>query len=166
MKKIASHIKTSTTDLGDMVEKRLKESALPAQQGASEPGEDGGPGALYDTHYIVDDLQAGTVVRKAAVQLGLLVDDGADLLYRANPVRQLRSARRKMRSEAGAAKAIDHARHYDVRYRQKIDIQAQDGTLLCANLFAPQTDNPDQVFPAIILINSWLMDKHQYVIQA
>ena len=166
MKKIASHIKTSTTDLGDMVEKRLKESALPAQQGASEPREDGGPEALYDTHYIVDDLQAGTVVRKAAVQLGLLVDDGADLLYRANPVRQLRSARRKMRSEAGAAKAIEHTPHYDVRYRQKIDIQAQDGTLLCANLFAPQTDNPDQVFPAIVLINSWLMDKHQYVIQA
>ena len=166
MKKIASHIKTSTTDFGDMVEKRLKETPLAAQQGASDAHENDQLESPYDTHYIVDDLQAGTVARKAAVQLGLLVDDGVDLLYRANPVRQFRSARRKFRSEAGTPVAVDHAPHYDVRYRQKIDIQTQDGTLLCANLFAPQTDNPEQTFPAIILINSWMMDKHQYVIQA
>jgi len=169
MNKIASHIKTSTTDLGGMVEKRLKASTLSVVQGEANSEKRLQPQdaeALYDSHYIVDDLQAGTVARKAAVQLGLLLDDGVDLLYRANPVRHLRAPRRRSGDRQGAEKNVRPDTHYDVRYRQKIDIQAEDGTLLCANLFAPQTDTPGQTFPAIILINSWLMDKHQYVLQA
>ena len=165
MKKIASHIKTTATDFGDMVGKSLTEPAPSQQQSTVKPE----PGralaqadALYDTHYIVDDLQAGTVARKAAVQLGLLVDDGVDLLLRANPARLLR----KSRGQSAGGTENARRRHYDVRYRQKINIQAPDGTLLCANLFAPQTGNPGQIFPAIILINSWMMDKHQYVLQA
>jgi predicted acyl esterase len=150
MKKIASHIKTTATDFGDMVG---KSTVKPGPNRALAQAD-----ALYDKHYIVDDLQAGTVARKAAVQLGLLLDDGVDLLIRANPARLLR------KSAAGAANT--HRQHHDVRYRQKIDIHGADGTRICANLFAPQTANPEQVFPAIILINSWMMDKHQYVLQA
>lgn len=163
MKKIASHIKTSVTDLGEMLEKNLaddrptkqKNSGDAAQHRSSAQAE-----SLYNTHYLVDDLQPGTVARKAAVQLGLLVDDGVDLLLRASPTRLVRKSRRP--STGGVRKQ----QHHDVRYRQKINIRAEDGTRICANLFAPQTGNPEQVFPAIVLINSWMMDKHQYVLQA
>ena len=76
MKKIASHIKTTATDFGDMVRKGQTEPApsVELDEVRAEPGS--GPAqtdAHYDTHYIVDDLQAGTVVRKAAVQMGLLL---------------------------------------------------------------------------------------------
>lgn len=71
--------------------------------------------------------------------------------------------------EAGATatydSAVGHPQH-EVRYRQKINIQAHDGTVQCANLFAPDTDNPGQTFSAIVFINSWCMDKHQYLLQA
>lgn len=155
MKKIVSQVKTIKSDFSDMAVNHLSQSP--------EPGADAqetGTQAIseYEKHFIVDDLETGTLVRKTAVHLGLLLDDGVDFAARLNPVRQLKRSGKSGKKPARP--------HHDIRYRQKIRIEAEDGIELCANLFAPDTDDANQQFPAIVFINSWLMDKHQYLLQA
>jgi len=123
----------------------------------------------YEKHFIVDDLETGTLVRKTAVHLGLLLDDGVEFAASFNPAQALGKAmgrRGDREATTGEHSHSQHDKQYQVRYRQKINIQAHDGIVLCANLFAPDTDDPGQTFPAIVFINSWCMDKHQYLLQA
>ena len=162
MKKIVSQIKTINTDFADMATSHINKVTSPASDPTGDsvaPAGKAPPISQYEKQFIVDDLEAGTVIRKAAVHLGLLLDDGVEFGARLNPLRKRGKA--KGPGTAGAEEA-----HHEIRYRQKINIQAHDGTMLSANLFAPDTDNPSQTFPAIVFINSWCMDKHQYLLQA
>ncbi|MEM8497168.1 MAG: CocE/NonD family hydrolase [Pseudomonadota bacterium] len=93
-------------------------------------------------NYVVDELQLGTLAKKSAVYAGLVADDILSF------AQQSREA------------------HYEFRYRQQVRIATHDGLELCANLFAPMPKTEGETFPAIVFINSWLLDKHQYVLQA
>lgn len=54
---------------------------------------------------------------------------------------------------------------FSVIFRRKVDIASHDGTILKANLFIP--DQNDQISKGLIVfINSWALDKHQYLVQA
>ena len=176
MKKIVSQVKTIKNDFSDMAVGHLnKTSASDSEspltpEAEAEVGEGSPAVSHYEDHFVVDDLEVGTLVRKTAVHLGLLLDDGVDLVIRSNPVRQLGKLRAKSGTGSDGAqrgKIPDSGKtHYDIRYRQKINIRTADGIMLSANLFAPATKDPQQRFPAIIFINSWCMDKHQYLLQA
>lgn len=160
MKKIVSQIKTINSDFSDMATSHIdKLSASASANRNEEIIQTIKPPAIsqYEKHFIVDDLETGTVLRKAAVHMGLLLDDGVEFVSRLNPLQLLG----RNGSDGDGAQRL-----YDVRYRQKINIQAYDGTVLCANLFAPDAGDTQQTFPVIVFINSWAMDKHQYLLQA
>ena len=165
MKKIVSQVKTIKDDFSDMAVSHLNKRSSPDPDDGqtAETAEVVPPaGAQFEKHFAVDDLETGTLVRKVAVHLGLLLDDGVDLALRANPIRQLKKLGGAGKQQARGRDKI----HYDIRYRQKINIPAHDEITLCANLFAPYSEDPGERFPAIVFINSWCMDKHQYLLQA
>ncbi|MCQ3828597.1 alpha/beta hydrolase [Microbulbifer elongatus] len=47
-----------------------------------------------------------------------------------------------------------------------LDITTFDGTELDANLFIPDTPAPAGGYPTVLFTNSWMLDKHQYLLQA
>lgn len=47
-----------------------------------------------------------------------------------------------------------------------IRVSSHDGTEIAANLFTPTSEPPKSGFPAIIFVNSWVLDEHQYLLQA
>lgn len=50
-------------------------------------------------------------------------------------------------------------------YGKALEISAHDGVPLAANLFIPKNTELAP-FPAIIFINSWSLDEHEYIVQA
>ncbi len=55
---------------------------------------------------------------------------------------------------------------YVYSYNDAVTFTSADGTQLAANVFIPQATSPGQTFPAIIFINSWALEEHEYTIQA
>ena len=53
-----------------------------------------------------------------------------------------------------------------VSYDDDIKVQSFDGVEIAANIFLPKSNPPSQGFPAIIFVNSWAIEEHQYVVQA
>lgn len=53
-----------------------------------------------------------------------------------------------------------------VYFDDDVTFTSSDGTELAANVFIPVTDDPDEVFPAVVFINSWALEEHEYVAQA
>ncbi|GAB2511012.1 alpha/beta fold hydrolase [Microbulbifer agarilyticus] len=47
-----------------------------------------------------------------------------------------------------------------------LDITTFDGTELDANLYVPETAAPAGGYPTVLFTNSWMLDKHQYLLQA
>lgn len=47
-----------------------------------------------------------------------------------------------------------------------VNIISADGTKLAANLFHPNAASADNRYPAIIFVNSWSLDEHEYLAQA
>ena len=54
----------------------------------------------------------------------------------------------------------------EIRFEGDIAFTSADGTILAANLFSPVPQQAGQTFPAIIFINSWALDEHEYLVQA
>jgi len=52
------------------------------------------------------------------------------------------------------------------QFEDDIKVPSFDGTELAINLFTPINDQPAQGYPAIIFANSWVLDEHEYLIQA
>lgn len=53
-----------------------------------------------------------------------------------------------------------------VSYDDNIKLYSFDGTEIAANIFLPKTPPPANGYPAIIFVNSWAIEEHQYVVQA
>ena len=64
---------------------------------------------------------------------------------------------------AAPAIAADEACPY---FSDAVTFTSADGTQLAGNVFIPQATTPDETFPAIIFINSWAMEEHEYLVQA
>ncbi|MGL4368120.1 MAG: alpha/beta hydrolase family protein, partial [Spirochaetota bacterium] len=65
---------------------------------------------------------------------------------------------------AGAASAV-----YDYTYKECVYISSPGETeaaSIAANVFVPVTQSENETFPAIIFCNSWVLDEHEYVVQA
>ncbi|MCO7227500.1 CocE/NonD family hydrolase [Pleionea sp. CnH1-48] len=54
--------------------------------------------------------------------------------------------------------------HYT--FDDSIEVMSYDGTKIAANLFVPKGEVPRAGFPTIIFANSWVLDEHEYLIQA
>ncbi|WP_300672617.1 CocE/NonD family hydrolase [Desulfoluna sp.] len=54
----------------------------------------------------------------------------------------------------------------DITYEEHLFFTSKDGTEIAGNVFIPQSDDPNQTFPAILFINSWAMEEHEYIVQA
>ncbi|WP_196138634.1 CocE/NonD family hydrolase [Aliikangiella sp. G2MR2-5] len=52
------------------------------------------------------------------------------------------------------------------QFEDDILIESADGTNLAVNLFSPKAVRPDAGYPAIIFINSWVLEEHEYFLQA
>ena len=52
------------------------------------------------------------------------------------------------------------------QFDDSIAVESYDGTPIAANLFTPTSEPPEAGFPAIIFVNSWVLDEHQYLLQA
>lgn len=53
-----------------------------------------------------------------------------------------------------------------VYFNDAVTFTSSDGTQLAANIFIPQATSKGQTFPAIIFINSWALEEHEYLVQA
>ncbi len=51
-------------------------------------------------------------------------------------------------------------------YNEFVTITSGDGTRLAGNVFKPVTSNQNLKFPAIIFVNSWSLEEHEYIVQA
>ena len=51
-------------------------------------------------------------------------------------------------------------------YDEFISFNSADGTTIEGNLFLPSTNDPNAKFPAIVFINSWSLEEHEYIVQA
>lgn len=52
--------------------------------------------------------------------------------------------------------------HFD----DSITVSSSDSVEIAANLFTPKASAPASGFPAIIFVNSWVLDEHEYLLQA
>ncbi|MCW8997274.1 MAG: prolyl oligopeptidase family serine peptidase, partial [Kangiellaceae bacterium] len=52
--------------------------------------------------------------------------------------------------------------HFD----DSIKVSSYDSVEIAANLFTPKLSTPASGFPAIIFVNSWVLDEHEYLLQA
>jgi len=56
---------------------------------------------------------------------------------------------------------------YDWTYQEKLRIaNPGDGVTLSCNLFLPEPKEPGETFPALVMPNSWLLEEHEYWVQA
>ncbi|CAM2069879.1 Prolyl oligopeptidase family serine peptidase [Sulfidibacter corallicola] len=53
-----------------------------------------------------------------------------------------------------------------VTYIDGIFFPSEDGTEISANVFIPEEDDANAQFPAIIFVNSWALENHEYIVQA
>lgn len=53
-----------------------------------------------------------------------------------------------------------------VSYTDKLVLTSADGTPIAANLFLPDGAGSGKRFPAVLFINSWTLDEHEYTIPA
>ncbi len=51
-------------------------------------------------------------------------------------------------------------------YQDKISITANDGVILDANLFQPTTPSSSGKYPTIVFVNSWALNKYEYLVPA
>lgn len=51
-------------------------------------------------------------------------------------------------------------------FDDNITIQSTDGVEIAANLLTPKATPPASGYPTIIFVNSWVLDEHQYLVQA
>ena len=73
----------------------------------------------------------------------------------------------KLESQHTIDQTIDKS--YEINYYDDVKVSSYyDGieTILSGNVFIPVSQEKDQVFPAIIFINSWSFEEHEYFIQA
>ncbi|WP_144391573.1 CocE/NonD family hydrolase [Pleionea sediminis] len=54
----------------------------------------------------------------------------------------------------------------DFIFEDDISIPSFDGSNIAANLFTPTKNKPEAGFPAIIFVNSWVLEEHEYIFQA
>ncbi|AFV00790.1 CocE/NonD family hydrolase [Simiduia agarivorans] len=54
----------------------------------------------------------------------------------------------------------------DYHYDDSLLVQSPDGTAIAANVFTPSATAPAAGYPAIIFVNSWVLDEHEYLVQA
>ncbi|TQV87235.1 alpha/beta fold hydrolase [Aliikangiella coralliicola] len=59
---------------------------------------------------------------------------------------------------------LPRSSEYD--YEDNILVDSYDGIQIAANLFTPKREAPAAGFPVIIFVNSWVLDEHEYLIQA
>lgn len=52
------------------------------------------------------------------------------------------------------------------QYDDNLTITSSDGTAIAANVFTPAGIRPAAGYPAILFVNSWVLDEHEYLIQA
>ncbi len=62
--------------------------------------------------------------------------------------------------------AFDALDHSGFTYDEFVSIYSPDGTRLAANLFQPTNIPAGEFLPAIIFVNSWALEEHQYIVQA
>ncbi len=51
-------------------------------------------------------------------------------------------------------------------FSDAVTFTSADGTVIAGNVFIPQATSAGQTFPAIIFINSWAFEEHEYLVQA
>jgi len=57
--------------------------------------------------------------------------------------------------------------NYHWTYQEKLLISnPEDGVTLSCNLFVPEPKTPGETFPALVMPNSWLLEEHEYWVQA
>ncbi|ARU55042.1 acyl esterase [Oleiphilus messinensis] len=56
--------------------------------------------------------------------------------------------------------------HEDFTFNDVIDIPSIDGVTIDANLFTPTSEPGPNGFPTIIFVNSWVLEEHEYIVQA
>jgi predicted acyl esterase len=56
--------------------------------------------------------------------------------------------------------------HSDYIHRGDIRVESFDSTIISGNLFTPKSQPPAAGFPLIIFVNSWVLDEHEYLVQA
>jgi predicted acyl esterase len=54
----------------------------------------------------------------------------------------------------------------EYKFKNKIQITSLDGMKISANLITPKRNTPREGWPTIIFANSWLLDEHEYLVQA
>lgn len=54
----------------------------------------------------------------------------------------------------------------DYHYDANLTVQSADGTQIAGNVFTPSAEAPAAGYPAIIFVNSWVLDEHEYLVQA
>ncbi|MCP3944814.1 MAG: prolyl oligopeptidase family serine peptidase [Desulfobacteraceae bacterium] len=59
-----------------------------------------------------------------------------------------------------------NSEEYGVQYKEIVWVTSKDGTKIAANYFKPISEDIDQKFPTILFINSWAVEKHEYLVQA
>ncbi|NVJ60247.1 MAG: CocE/NonD family hydrolase [Gammaproteobacteria bacterium] len=52
------------------------------------------------------------------------------------------------------------------QFKDDIKVSSFDGSKIAANVFTPKGNAPANGYPAIIFVNSWVLEEHQYIIQA
>ncbi len=67
---------------------------------------------------------------------------------------------------ANICKEISLPDHDDYTFSDKIYIKSFDGVRIAANIFEPKIQGAQRKFPAIIFVNSWFLEEHEYFNQA
>jgi predicted acyl esterase len=57
------------------------------------------------------------------------------------------------------------AQTYAYSFTDGVTFTSADGTVLEGNVFVPQATTAGQTFPAVIFINSWAFEEHEYLVQ-
>ncbi|MBF0227180.1 MAG: hypothetical protein HQK76_17175 [Desulfobacterales bacterium] len=61
---------------------------------------------------------------------------------------------------------IEAPKTYDYKWTEKFSIISNDGTEISGNLFTPVSDDPYEVFPAIIMPATWALPEYEYFAEA
>mgnify|MGYP002150960966 CR=1 FL=1 len=69
-------------------------------------------------------------------------------------------------TQANICLSIDLPNSHQYTIDSNIEIISSDGVTLAANIFTPTTAPSPDGYPAIIFVNSWMLDEHEYLIQA
>jgi predicted acyl esterase len=61
---------------------------------------------------------------------------------------------------------IDLPANSNYEFEDELFVESFDGSQIAANLFLPTVDEPIAGYPVIIFVNSWVLDEHEYAVQA